>query len=94
MTAVYERSPQRMKRFGESIMETRKEASEALTKQLDRATEQLTALKQRVANGLSSLKESTIATARETQDAFDETGQSHGRTDFDPASELEDCQHK
>jgi len=68
MRSVYERSQQRMQQLNDSITESRKGAGEALTRQLNQATEQLDKLQRRVADAMETAKESTIASARNTQD--------------------------
>lgn len=70
MRSVYEGTQVRMQRFADSITETRKEAGEALAKQLDRASQQLAALQRGVADGLASIKDTTLTLARQTQDSL------------------------
>jgi chromosome segregation ATPase len=69
-SAAYENLQERMRRAKEQLAEIRKEASEKLQAEIDLASQQLVELQNRVADGIESMKDTTVATARMTEEAI------------------------
>jgi uncharacterized phage infection (PIP) family protein YhgE len=68
--AAYASLQESMKRAGERLVEIRKGAAESLQEQIDLASQQLERLQKKSADALAALKDTTIAVARETEEAI------------------------